>query len=290
MQIFLCVPVGLQLVLRIHGDVTLRSGPPRPQVSSCRAGRPSQPTSQILDDLAPMIAPMVMVLLWWYRSCRNVRSCAQKTIFVRAGMATPPPRSHLALELPSAPKAHLCRCLSVVSFSHAAAARVLGTLRAHCDRLECELRELDADVEEAKAMVQRHGEDMRESLQFLERLRATKAAKLHEAEQSLFHLASSYDKGMDEQPTSTPLPHFNQCPLSSVLQLCVCVCVVCVCQTANKKSADVKKNSTIIAATHPPNTLAIGQSPQHFTHCNLYFCLHQERRSSTKCSPGPSNM
>ena len=201
------------------------------------------------------------------------------------------------LELPSAPKAHLCRCLSVVSFSHAAAARVLGTLRAHCDRLECELRELDADVEEAKAMVQRHGEDMRESLQFLERLRATKAAKLHEAEQSLFHLASSYDKGMDEQPTITPLPHFKQCPLSSVWQLCVCVCVcvfvcvcVCVCQTAKKKVHDVKKNSKIITASHPPNTLAIGQSPQHFTHCNLYFCLHQERRSSTKCSPGPSNM
>ena len=33
------------------------------------------------------------------------------------------------------------------------ASRVLGTLRAHCDRLELELRELDADVEEAKAMV-----------------------------------------------------------------------------------------------------------------------------------------
>ena len=33
------------------------------------------------------------------------------------------------------------------------ASRVLGTLRAHCDRLELELRELDADIEEAKAMV-----------------------------------------------------------------------------------------------------------------------------------------
>lgn len=33
------------------------------------------------------------------------------------------------------------------------ASRVLGTLRAHCDRLELELRELDADLEEAKAMV-----------------------------------------------------------------------------------------------------------------------------------------
>jgi hypothetical protein len=35
------------------------------------------------------------------------------------------------------------------------ASRVLGTLRAHCDRLELELRELDADIEEAKAMVSR---------------------------------------------------------------------------------------------------------------------------------------
>jgi hypothetical protein len=33
------------------------------------------------------------------------------------------------------------------------ASRVLGTLRAHCDRLELELRELDADIEDAKAMV-----------------------------------------------------------------------------------------------------------------------------------------
>lgn len=33
------------------------------------------------------------------------------------------------------------------------ASRVLGTLRAHCDRLELEIRELDADLEEAKAMV-----------------------------------------------------------------------------------------------------------------------------------------
>jgi phage shock protein A len=35
------------------------------------------------------------------------------------------------------------------------ASRVLGTLRAHCDRLELELRELDADIEEAKAMVRK---------------------------------------------------------------------------------------------------------------------------------------
>jgi len=33
------------------------------------------------------------------------------------------------------------------------ASRVLGTLRAHCDRLEIELKELDADIEEAKMMV-----------------------------------------------------------------------------------------------------------------------------------------
>jgi len=191
------------------------------------------------------------------------------------------------LELPSAPKAHLCRCLSVVSFSHAAAARVLGTLRAHCDRLECELRELDADVEEAKAMVQRHGEDMRESLQFLERLRATKAAKLHEAEQSLFHLASSYDKGMDEQPTITPLPHFKQCPLSSVLQLCVCVCVSNSQQKKCRCEKKLKDNRSNSSSEHPrdrsiPATFHSLQS--------LLFCLHQERRSSTKCSPGPSNM
>jgi len=34
-----------------------------------------------------------------------------------------------------------------------AAARVLGTLRAHCDRLEIEIKEIDADLEEAKGMV-----------------------------------------------------------------------------------------------------------------------------------------
>ncbi len=33
-------------------------------------------------------------------------------------------------------------------------------------------------------------------MKFLERLRATKVGKLHEAEQSLFQLASSYDKGI----------------------------------------------------------------------------------------------
>ena len=33
------------------------------------------------------------------------------------------------------------------------ASRVLGTLRAHCDRLEIELKELDADIEVAKMMV-----------------------------------------------------------------------------------------------------------------------------------------
>uniref|UniRef100_A0A7S1DFM4 Uncharacterized protein n=1 Tax=Hemiselmis andersenii TaxID=464988 RepID=A0A7S1DFM4_HEMAN len=90
------------------------------------------------------------------------------------------------------------------------AARVLGTLRAHCDRLECELKELDADVEEAKAMVMRHGQDLEEPLLFLQRLRATKAAKLHETEQSLFHLASSYDKGaalLNEMQPAGPKRH-----------------------------------------------------------------------------------
>jgi len=75
------------------------------------------------------------------------------------------------------------------------AARVLATLRAHCDRLELELRELDFDVEAARAMVARHGEALKEPCLFLERLRAAKAAKLHETEQSLFSLASSYDRG-----------------------------------------------------------------------------------------------
>jgi hypothetical protein len=126
-------------------------------------------------------------------------------------------------------------------------------------------------------MVQRHGEDMRESLQFLERLRATKAAKLHEAEQSLFHLASSYDKGMDEQPTITPLPHLKQCPPSSVLLLCLC-------QNSHQKHKDTPSNPL------SKNTLVLGPFPRRFTECHLYSCLHQERRSSTKCSQGPSNM
>lgn len=39
------------------------------------------------------------------------------------------------------------------------ASRVLGTLRAHCDRLELELRELDNDIEEAKAMVRAESDD-----------------------------------------------------------------------------------------------------------------------------------
>lgn len=41
-----------------------------------------------------------------------------------------------------------CLCVQIMD-----ASRVLGTLRAHCDRLEIELKELDADIEEAKMMV-----------------------------------------------------------------------------------------------------------------------------------------
>mmetsp|Transcript_14545 Transcript_14545/g.29080 ORF Transcript_14545/g.29080 Transcript_14545/m.29080 type:complete len:133 (-) Transcript_14545:133-531(-) len=75
------------------------------------------------------------------------------------------------------------------------ASRVLGTLRAHCDRLEMELSEIDADLEEATAMVTRNGPILDEPRKFLQRLRAAKAVKLHETEQSLLSLASSYDKG-----------------------------------------------------------------------------------------------
>jgi len=43
--------------------------------------------------------------------------------------------------------------------------------------------------------VVRNGKPPEEPLAFLQRLRAAKAAKLHETEQSLVALASSYDKG-----------------------------------------------------------------------------------------------
>jgi len=43
--------------------------------------------------------------------------------------------------------------------------------------------------------VVRNGKPLDEPLAFLQRLRASKAAKLHETEQSLFALASTYDKG-----------------------------------------------------------------------------------------------
>jgi len=43
--------------------------------------------------------------------------------------------------------------------------------------------------------VVRNGKPLEEPLAFLQRLRAAKAAKLHETEQSLFALASTYDKG-----------------------------------------------------------------------------------------------
>jgi hypothetical protein len=49
-----------------------------------------------------------------------------------------------------------------------------------------------ADV---RAQVVRNGKPLEEPLAFLQRLRAAKAAKLHETEQSLFALASTYDKG-----------------------------------------------------------------------------------------------
>jgi hypothetical protein len=103
------------------------------------------------------------------------------------------PESGRTHRFPIAIAAPKCFVL-IVMFSHAAA-RVLATLRAHCDRLEVELRELDADVESARAMVVRHGEPLNEPRMYLERMRAAKAAKLHETEQSLFALASSYDRG-----------------------------------------------------------------------------------------------
>mmetsp|Transcript_48088 Transcript_48088/g.70480 ORF Transcript_48088/g.70480 Transcript_48088/m.70480 type:complete len:136 (+) Transcript_48088:37-444(+) len=99
------------------------------------------------------------------------------------------------------------------------ASRVLGTLRAHCDRLELELRELDADLEEAKAMLMRNGKPLEEPLAFLQRLRASKAAKLHETEQSLFALASTYDKGaalLSELQPITPSKYTHSAPWSTL--------------------------------------------------------------------------
>ena len=43
--------------------------------------------------------------------------------------------------------------------------------------------------------VVRNGKPLEEPLAFMQRLRASKAQKLHETEQSLFALASSYDQG-----------------------------------------------------------------------------------------------
>lgn len=43
--------------------------------------------------------------------------------------------------------------------------------------------------------VVRNGKPLEEPLAYLQRLRAAKAQKLHETEQSLFALANSYDKG-----------------------------------------------------------------------------------------------
>ena len=94
------------------------------------------------------------------------------------------------------------------------AAVVLGTLRAHIDRLAVEIDELDTDIEESRQLVlisqccmivpfleicvdkvERHGQTLQEPLDFLERLRALKSAKLQETQQSLFELANSYDRG-----------------------------------------------------------------------------------------------